>query len=197
MPWIKQHRQILLLCAGLVAFWIVVTASPKIGGEAQSRVVGLSAGALVIGAMLWWRRAETIAALSIGILCYVIDSMLVRFGLMVTHPLETLEFGGPSFSFAPLWMLGRWFVVLGFSFLLLRAWRWPLLPLAPLAALIGVLSYFASEGLDVLYLPDPKEMIGTNARLHAMVAIALFWGAIAPVLGVLARRSVQSGGRQR
>lgn len=86
---------------------------------------------------------------------------------------------GPLPGLAPAWILALWAL---FAVVLRGPMRWlhpRLLWAALLGAVGGPLSYAAAARLGAIALPEPA---------HALIALAVGWAAITPLLLVLARR---------
>jgi Protein of unknown function (DUF2878) len=101
------------------------------------------------------------------------DSLLVNLGLV------SFESGFPLEHVAPQWILALWALfatTLNVSLRWLHG-RWVVAVL--LGAAVGPLSYWAGTRLGALVLPD---------LLPALLALAIGWGTMTPLLLVLARR---------
>jgi len=150
--------------------------------------------ACVLGAARGWPWAGTVAALAV-VAGFVglsakprVDAALIAvtlaFGL--AHDSAMAAAGwisyaepGPLPSLAPAWILALWAL---FAVVLREPLRWlhaRLAWAALLGALGGPLSYAAAARIGAIGLPQPTR---------AMVALALGWAAITPLLLALARR---------
>jgi Protein of unknown function (DUF2878) len=137
---------------------------------------GTAIAAAVVALHLWRvaRPAQELkliaAALAIGLAW---DSLLVNVRLV------TFEFGFPLEYAAPQWILALWALfatTLNVSLRWLHG-RWVVAAL--LGAAAGPLSYWAGMRLGALVLPDV---------LPALLALAVGWGVMTPLLLFLARR---------
>jgi Protein of unknown function (DUF2878) len=138
--------------------------------------IGTAIAAAVVALHLWCvaRPGQELrliaAALAIGLAW---DSLLMNLGLV------TFQSGFPLEYAAPQWILALWALfatTLNVSLRWLQG-RW--LVAALLGAAAGPLSYWAGMRLGALVLPE---------LLPALLALAVGWGAMTPLLLVVARR---------
>ncbi len=165
----------LRLVATFVAFelaWFACVLGAAHGRPSAGVAVALIVIALsvALGAKPRVDAALVAAALAVG---FIWDSSMARLGwIAYAEP-------GPLPGIAPVWILALWAL---FAIVLREPLRWlhQRLPMAALlGALGGPLSYAAAERMGACRLIEP---------IVALLALALGWAVITPLLLVLARR---------
>jgi hypothetical protein len=161
--------------------WLVVVGSAARGAA----LLGVGFAALVVLLQLASRTLRQgewpvlAAALAIGL---VFDTLLAATGLV------RFADAGPLAPMAPAWILALWAL---FATTLNCSLRWlqqrPWLA-AALGAVAGPLSYLAAEQMGACTL---------QARVPALIALALGWAAVLPLLLALARRWSATAGPHR
>jgi hypothetical protein len=170
-----RRARVLGLAATFVAFelaWFACVLGAARGWPSAGVAVALGVVALFVA--LGSRPAVDAALVAAAVVTgFIWDSTMAQLGwIEYAQP-------GPLPGLAPVWILALWAL---FAIALREPLRWlhTRLPLAALfGALGGPLSYAAAERLGALRLVEPQG---------AVVALALGWAAIVPLLLVLARR---------
>lgn len=122
-----------------------------------------------------WPRSDLLLMLIAAALGFAMDSALLRGGL--------LQYAAPVpwTDLAPAWMVGLW---IGFALTLNHSMAFlkrRLVSAALLGALAGPFAYWvAASAWNAVEILTPQW--------HALLALALAWGAITPLLAVLAAR---------
>jgi hypothetical protein len=172
---IAAPRRVIGLVASLIAFegaWFACVLGAADGRPWAGTLVAVAvvAGFVSLSAKPRVDAKLVALAVSIGLLW---DSAMAQSGwISYAQP-------GPLPSFAPAWILALWAL---FAVLLREPMRWLHARLswaALLGAIGGPLSYTAAARLGAIGLQKPAR---------ALVALAIGWAAITPLLLMLARR---------
>lgn len=130
----------------------------------------------VVAAHLWLTQdfqAELKLMLAAGLIGAIWENALALAGWTVFQDGKLIA------NTAPLWMVAQW-MLFATTLNLSLSWLKPRLAVAALFGAIGApLSYLAGERLGALSMPQHQE---------ALIALALGWAVLTPLLVLLARR---------